>query len=264
MFVAEKRAGRKAGNIVTVTSGDLKIEDLPVALRFYESIRWTDDGKRRFLSFLSDSATPVQPVPSTPTPEAAPARSRVKPLAIPQKADGPAINAIAAILPIVAVAYFIATIARSENVVAPPATTLFASFSRMTPFALFLGPALLAMCPAILTFRRQRLFVGLEVLSVFLILASAFLADQLGYLWSLAVSNPLGSGSAVLLGTPALVYAFFVPTLSASIVSISGMLLIGTYFGIDPILMLIPTTVWFAWSYVYFVRRQGRFRNTTS
>jgi hypothetical protein len=38
LFVNEKRSGRKPGNLLTVVSGKMQIEDLPASLRYYEVV----------------------------------------------------------------------------------------------------------------------------------------------------------------------------------------------------------------------------------
>ena len=52
-FVNEKRSGRKEGNVVTVTFGNVAIEELPLALRQFEVLPWTPEGKRNLLSFVA-------------------------------------------------------------------------------------------------------------------------------------------------------------------------------------------------------------------
>ena len=49
----EKRSGRKEGNVVTVTFGNVAIEELPLALRQFEVLPWTAEGKRNLLSFVA-------------------------------------------------------------------------------------------------------------------------------------------------------------------------------------------------------------------
>jgi hypothetical protein len=44
MFLDEKRAGRKRGNIITLLAGTMKIEDLPIGLRSYETQFLNDPG----------------------------------------------------------------------------------------------------------------------------------------------------------------------------------------------------------------------------
>ncbi len=52
-FVTEKRSGRKAGNVITVTAGPVEAKDLPPALRRYEIIPLTEDGCARVLSYVA-------------------------------------------------------------------------------------------------------------------------------------------------------------------------------------------------------------------
>jgi TIR domain/PTS HPr component phosphorylation site len=42
-FLAEKRAGRKHGNLITIRTGHFGIEKLPIALRTFQSIEWGED-----------------------------------------------------------------------------------------------------------------------------------------------------------------------------------------------------------------------------
>jgi hypothetical protein len=54
-FIAEKRAGRKPGNILTVITGDLTIEELPPSLRNYEVIAFDSANFSRLLSYLGEA-----------------------------------------------------------------------------------------------------------------------------------------------------------------------------------------------------------------
>lgn len=64
MFISEKRAGRKAGNIVTVRLDDLTIAQLPIALRNHMTLTLDDDSLKQLGDFL-------QLVPATPDPPSA-------------------------------------------------------------------------------------------------------------------------------------------------------------------------------------------------
>lgn len=57
LFVAEKRSGRKEGNIITVLFEEASIEQLPITLRSFEAIRWSEEGKRRLLQYLAPPRT---------------------------------------------------------------------------------------------------------------------------------------------------------------------------------------------------------------
>lgn len=52
VFVDEKRAGRKPGNIITLLFGTIAINQLPLALRQYQLLEWTDQSKQDLLRFL--------------------------------------------------------------------------------------------------------------------------------------------------------------------------------------------------------------------
>lgn len=52
MFLNEKLAGRKPGNLLTVTSGTCVTGDLHIALRTLEVVPLTDDGLQRLLGYL--------------------------------------------------------------------------------------------------------------------------------------------------------------------------------------------------------------------
>jgi len=52
LFIDEKRAERKSGNILTVLFADIPITNLPLALRQYQVLKWTDQGKQDLLGFL--------------------------------------------------------------------------------------------------------------------------------------------------------------------------------------------------------------------
>jgi len=54
LFVNEKRGGRKAGNLLTVTTGEMGIVDLPATLRGYEVVPLTSEGLDRLLKFVKD------------------------------------------------------------------------------------------------------------------------------------------------------------------------------------------------------------------
>jgi hypothetical protein len=52
LFVDEMRARRKAGNIITVLFGATAIAGLPLALRQYQVLSWTDQERQDLLGFL--------------------------------------------------------------------------------------------------------------------------------------------------------------------------------------------------------------------
>ena len=52
MFVGEKRAGRKSGNVVTVLAGSVDQADLPLALRNFQTVRLDKDGLETLLSLV--------------------------------------------------------------------------------------------------------------------------------------------------------------------------------------------------------------------
>jgi hypothetical protein len=52
VFVNEKRSGRKTGNVVTVVSGGLTPERLPMSLRYYEVVTLTRDGLDRLARYV--------------------------------------------------------------------------------------------------------------------------------------------------------------------------------------------------------------------
>lgn len=63
LFVSEKRAGRKDGNILTVLFGEMTIEQLPLTLRYYEAIRWNMEGRERLLRYLVPAESAAVPRP---------------------------------------------------------------------------------------------------------------------------------------------------------------------------------------------------------
>ncbi len=68
LFINEKRSGRKAGNLLTVIAGGMKIEQLPVTLRGFEVVPLTMEGLERLLAFVK--ALPKSPVKTvTPSPQ---------------------------------------------------------------------------------------------------------------------------------------------------------------------------------------------------
>jgi hypothetical protein len=52
MFIIEKRSGRKDGNIITVTAGDLEVAELPLDLRTQEVIALSPAGLIRLLQYV--------------------------------------------------------------------------------------------------------------------------------------------------------------------------------------------------------------------
>jgi flagellar motor switch protein FliN len=53
-FVNEKRSGRKNGNLITVISGDIRIDQLPPSLRYYEVISMYDSWEDRLLGYVKN------------------------------------------------------------------------------------------------------------------------------------------------------------------------------------------------------------------
>lgn len=51
-FINEKRSGRKQGNLITVTVGDLKPEKLPASLRYYEVIPFDPKSLEKLLRYV--------------------------------------------------------------------------------------------------------------------------------------------------------------------------------------------------------------------
>lgn len=64
VFVDEKRAGRKPGNIVTVLFGAIAVTDLPLALRQYQVLNWSDQGRQDLIRFLTPAKIPCYERPS--------------------------------------------------------------------------------------------------------------------------------------------------------------------------------------------------------
>lgn len=69
IFANELRSGRKHGNLITVTVGDLQPADLPITLRNLEVIPWDDQVFEVVLSYVRPPATPpeLQPHHQQPT-----------------------------------------------------------------------------------------------------------------------------------------------------------------------------------------------------
>jgi hypothetical protein len=59
LFLGEKLAGRKSGNLVTVIVGDMAIDDLPISLRHREVIRFVPGERERLFEYLK--STPAGP-----------------------------------------------------------------------------------------------------------------------------------------------------------------------------------------------------------
>ena len=53
VFINEKRSGRKSGNIVTIIPADVSLDNLPMSLRYYEVIPFSDAGLAKLLHFLN-------------------------------------------------------------------------------------------------------------------------------------------------------------------------------------------------------------------
>jgi hypothetical protein len=53
VFINEKRSGRKTGNIVTVFSGDLTYERLPISLRYYEALPFTPEAFEKIRNYVT-------------------------------------------------------------------------------------------------------------------------------------------------------------------------------------------------------------------
>ena len=54
LFLGERLAGRKAGNLVTAIVGDMTIDDLPISLRNREVIRCDGEGLERLAAYMHD------------------------------------------------------------------------------------------------------------------------------------------------------------------------------------------------------------------
>lgn len=52
LFINEKRSGRKNGNVVTMVSGNLTPQDIPMSLRYYEVMTFNDDSMKKLLNYL--------------------------------------------------------------------------------------------------------------------------------------------------------------------------------------------------------------------
>ena len=52
VFINEKRAGRKNGNIITMITDNLSPEVLPMSLRYYEVMTINEDSKKKILNYL--------------------------------------------------------------------------------------------------------------------------------------------------------------------------------------------------------------------
>jgi hypothetical protein len=52
LYINEKRSGRKHGNILTVITEDLKIEDLPASLRYYEVVPYSKSNFSRIAKYM--------------------------------------------------------------------------------------------------------------------------------------------------------------------------------------------------------------------
>lgn len=57
-FLAEKRAGRKRGNLLTVRVGDIDVGNLPLALRSFHSLTWNDQVFDEIKSFVKGNPNP--------------------------------------------------------------------------------------------------------------------------------------------------------------------------------------------------------------
>lgn len=53
IFINEKRSGRKKGNLVTMTAGNMQPSDLPPSLRYYEVISLNDSGMQLLLKYMT-------------------------------------------------------------------------------------------------------------------------------------------------------------------------------------------------------------------
>ena len=53
IFINEKRSGRKKGNLVTMTAGNMQPADLPPSLRYYEVIPLNDSGMQLLLKYMT-------------------------------------------------------------------------------------------------------------------------------------------------------------------------------------------------------------------
>jgi hypothetical protein len=52
LFINEKRSGRKLGNIITMIVGNMRIDDLPSSLRYYEVIPFDPNAFEKILKYL--------------------------------------------------------------------------------------------------------------------------------------------------------------------------------------------------------------------
>jgi hypothetical protein len=52
LFINEKRSGRKSGNIITLITGTMRIEDLPSSLRYYKVLPLDPDSLEKILNYL--------------------------------------------------------------------------------------------------------------------------------------------------------------------------------------------------------------------
>ena len=68
-YISEKRAGRKKGNILTVTGDGLAIADLPASLRYYEVIRFEPENFERIAAYLDSSTVDSTGTPVSSKPE---------------------------------------------------------------------------------------------------------------------------------------------------------------------------------------------------
>ena len=53
IFINEKRSGRKKGNLVTMTAGNMQPSDLPPSLRYYEVIPLNESGMQLLLKYIT-------------------------------------------------------------------------------------------------------------------------------------------------------------------------------------------------------------------
>src|SRR5687768_17297743 len=51
-YINEKRAGRKQGNILTVVTNDIAIEELPASLRYYQVIFFDEENFGQIASYV--------------------------------------------------------------------------------------------------------------------------------------------------------------------------------------------------------------------
>lgn len=92
LFLCELRAGRKSGNLCTVVSGELTIDQLPISLRNQEVFELNESSFERLSQFLAKPVSRADVPPTTPkqvreTPTAVPTDSVNDVAPVPPNAD---------------------------------------------------------------------------------------------------------------------------------------------------------------------------------